>query len=212
MQRPTFPTGPDPDRFTRRNAELAAQISAAEPECLASVTGATLLPDGRFALALWGREVELTPPAYHAHWAATGKPVGMMDQALLLYYLATADGTALTGRWISFGELPDGRFYNQAFQGYTGHELVRTFGNDLTAFTTAAERTGGQPQSLGQASFAYQPLPRVPVMVVYWLGDEDFPASAQVLFDASASHYLPTDAYAILGSGLTRRLINAREG
>jgi hypothetical protein len=31
-----------------------------------------------------------------------------------------------------------------------------------------------------------------------------------VLFDAAARHYLPTDAYAILGSTLTRRLIKAR--
>jgi hypothetical protein len=41
---------------------------------------------------------------------------------------------------------------------------------------------------------------------VYWQGDEDFDASCQVLFDASARHYLPTDAYAILGSTLTRML------
>jgi hypothetical protein len=44
-------------------------------------------------------------------------------------------------------------------------------------------------------------------MVVYWLGDEDFPPSARVLFDASAGQHLPTDAFALLGSTLTHRLI-----
>jgi hypothetical protein len=44
-------------------------------------------------------------------------------------------------------------------------------------------------------------------MVAYWLGDEDFPSTCQILFDAAAGHYLPSDAYAILGSTLTRRLI-----
>ncbi len=29
--------------------------------------------------------------------------------------------------------------------------------------------------------------------VNYWCGDEDFPSSCKILFDSSASHYLPTD-------------------
>jgi hypothetical protein len=46
-------------------------------------------------------------------------------------------------------------------------------------------------------------------MLTYWLGDEDFPSSCKVLFDESASHYLPIDACAILGGMLTRKIIAA---
>jgi len=60
----------------------------------------------------------------------------------------------------------------------------------------------------GSASFIYNALPRIPMMVTYWLGDEDFPSSCKILFDASAPHYLPTDACAILGSMLTRKLLH----
>jgi hypothetical protein len=45
-----------------------------------------------------------------------------------------------------------------------------------------------------------------------WPGDEDFPSKASILFDASASHYMPTDGLALLGSGLARRLIKAAVG
>jgi hypothetical protein len=138
------------------------------------------------------------------------QPLSAFDQALLLYYLTTADGTSLTGEWIAFSDLPDGRFYNQAFQGYTGKELRRSFQDDRVAFEQAAQALGGARQPLGDTSFAFQALPRVPLLAVYWQGDEDFPSTCQVLFDAAASHYLPTDAYAILGSTLTRRLIKAR--
>ncbi|MDL1911699.1 DUF3786 domain-containing protein, partial [Chloroflexi bacterium CFX6] len=55
----------------------------------------------------------------------------------------------------------------------------------------------------------FQPLPRVPLMTTYWLGDEDFPSSCKILFDESATHYLPIDACAILGSMLTRKIIAA---
>jgi len=49
----------------------------------------------------------------------------------------------------------------------------------------------------------------VRVTVACWQGDEDFPSSYRVLFDAALAHQLPTDAGAVLGSTITRRLIAA---
>lgn len=136
-------------------------------------------------------------------------PLPDFQQALLLYYLVTADGAPLTGRWVSFADLPDGRMYNAAFQGYSGDEIAKKFGVDLDAFKAACSKIGGKPVEVGSASFAFQPLPRVPLMTTYWLGDEDFPSSCKILFDESATHYLPIDACAILGSMLTRKIIAA---
>jgi hypothetical protein len=45
------------------------------------------------------------------------------------------------------------------------------------------------------------------VAIVCWLGDEDFPTSFRFLFDDSIRHHLPTDACAILGNMLTRKLL-----
>ena len=73
-------------------------------------------------------------------------------------------------------------------------------------FERAAKNLGGLKLDLGDASFAFDALPRVRVAAVYFTGDEDFPASANVLFDASASHYLPTDAIGGVGSTLVDRL------
>jgi hypothetical protein len=86
-------------------------------------------------------------------------------------------------------------------------------GNDEGGFAAAAGAihgrelsTGGQ---LGDRAFAFRALPHVSLLVVCWLGDEDFPPSYRLLFDGAAKHHLSTDACAILGSGLTRRLIRA---
>jgi Domain of unknown function (DUF3786) len=126
-----------------------------------------------------------------------------------LYYLSHADGTPLSDRWISFSELPDGKFYNQAFQGYTGKRLAQVFKDDRQSFERAAANQGGVRLVHGDASFMFTALPRVPLMAAFWQGDEDFPSNSQILFDAAASHYLPTDAYAILGSTLTQRLVSS---
>lgn len=117
----------------------------------------------------------------------------------------------MAGKWIAFTELPDGKFYTQAYKGYTGGELTRAFGNDDEAFMQAAESLGGRREFFGNIAYSYQVFPRLAIMVVCWLGDEDFPASYNVLFDAAAGHHLTTDACAILGSTLTKMLIKAKK-
>jgi hypothetical protein len=65
---------------------------------------------------------------------------------------------------------------------------------------------GGIPADVGSASYVVWALPRLPLLVTYWLGDEDFPSSCKILFDSSATHYLPIDGCAIAGSMLTGKL------
>ena len=167
-------------------------------------------PSGQLILSLWGRPIRIACPEWQAYPVGEENPLSAYDQALLLYYLTIADGEPLSGEWIAFSDLPDGRFYNQAFQGYSGKELARAFQDDRAAFERAAQALDGLRKPLGDAAYMFQALPRVPLMAVFWQGDEEFPSTCQVLFDAAARHYLPTDAYAILGSTLTRRLIKAR--
>ena len=220
MAKVEFPPDADAERFTWRINELRQALTSRDPHSLARLTGAYFDPSpdetaGVFSLMLWDREVRLSFTEFVASEAKTGQELILIHQALLLYYFNTADGSPLDRRWIAFSELPDGRFYTQAFQSYTGLPLAQAFGSDLERFKAAARRINGLPLQpsgdtvLGDAAYIFQALPRVILAVVYWLGDEDFPSSCQVLFDASASRYLPTDAYAILGSTLTRRLIAA---
>jgi hypothetical protein len=132
-------------------------------------------------------------------------------EANLLYYLSTADGTPLSGQWSGFQQLPDGAFYNRAFQGYSGDELVRHFGEDIESFRRAAELSGGNRLSFSDAGYRYLPLPRLSLAVVYWLGEESIPTKAQIIFDKVSGHYLPIDALAGMGSQLVRRIIRADE-
>jgi len=196
------------DRLTRLRETLRDQ----DPGLVAARSGIshpTVGPDGfELHIPVWD-DVFILPFPELTGCNSRGEPLPDFQQALLLYYLVTADGTPLTGRWVSFADLPDGRMYNAAFQGYSGDEIAKKFGLDLEAFKTACAKAGGNALEFGSASFIFQALPRVPLIVACWLGDEDFPSSCKILFDESASHYLPIDACAILGSMLTRKLIRS---
>jgi hypothetical protein len=60
---------------------------------------------------------------------------------------------------------------------------------------------------VGDAGYEFRVLPSVWLAVIYWAGDDEFPARAYVLFDAAAGNYLSTDGLAMLGSHLVNQLL-----
>jgi hypothetical protein len=194
--------------------ELRGAIQQVSVNLLTERTGASyqaLGPGrGELRLSLFDTAVLVTYPGLVGFDAKTDDELPLPFQAVLAYYFHTSDGAPLTSQWLSFADLPDGRIYNQAFQGYSGDELVKAFQLDVAAFKAACEMGGGVATLFGDAAYIFYALPRLPLLVNYWCGDEDFPSSSKILFDSSVSHYLPTDVCAILGSMLTRKLIKKR--
>ncbi len=174
---------------------------------IAHLSGGRLGKNG-LELEFLGSKYLITPEL--AVFRPDGEPAHAEEEAMLLDYLRNADGAEPAGRWLGFRELPHGHFYFRAFQGYTGDELVRRL--DSAGLRKAAERAGGKPVPLGDLGYEFRPLPLIPIAVVWWEGDEEFPPKASLLFDANAVRYLPTEGLAILGRLLCRRLIKLAEG
>lgn len=131
---------------------------------------------------------------------------GLPEQVLILHYLVHASGTPLSGRWISFRELPGGSLYMDAFRRRALLPLIRTFGSSAQKLLEAAAAYGGETGEWGDASVILRPFPRVPVGIAIWEGDDETPANASILFDSSAPDYLPTEDYAVLAGLLAVNL------
>lgn len=193
--------------------ELRAGLRLVSVNLLAERTGSAFhaLDSGRgkFRLSLFDSPLVVSFPELVAY-QKNGDPFLPYIQALVIYYFHTADGAPLAGEWVSFADLPDGRIYDPAFQGYSGNEVVKAFGLDVEAFKRACEKAGGRPESLGDAAYSFQALPRLPLLVNFWCGDEDFPSTCKILFDRSLSHYLPTDVAAILGGMLAQKIVGRK--
>lgn len=163
--------------------------------------------EGEFRLEILGQSYAVGHPSFVVRRAGEEAEAPLWFQAMAIYYFTTADGAPITGEWVSLRQVSGGLFYERAFQGYTGNRLAGFFGNDLERFVAAASCAGGLPEDVGDASFSFLPLPKVSMAIVYWLGDEEFPPSAQLLFDASVSHYLPTGALTGLAARLCSMII-----
>jgi len=168
--------------------------------------------EGAFRVPFFGTEYLVSWPGSAAQRAADQAEADIATRILVLHYLLNADGAPLEDKWIAFRNLPGGLGYDAAFQGRANVRLAHAFGSNLAAFESAARSLGGERLDFGDAAFSFRLLPRVWLAVVLYLADDEFPASANVLFDGAASHYLPTEDLAVLGGMLAGRLIKAARG
>ncbi|NTU70877.1 MAG: DUF3786 domain-containing protein [Coriobacteriia bacterium] len=165
---------------------------------------------GTFAVPLLGVPVSISYPALEY---APDAPLPPHIRALLVHHLAVSDGSLPTGDWRAFADLPDGRVYSAAFNGYTGGALVRLIGEHADLLPDAVAACAGRPCEPGELAtnadlaWVVSALPRVPIALVWWHADDEFPARAELLFDETAIRHLPIDGCAVLGSWLTQRVI-----
>ncbi len=193
--------------FSRRADELRSEMKHFSAEVLAERTGTFYdSTKGCFIFLFNGQSIRAVFPEMKFFFES-GQELAEFQQLELLYYFVAAEGFPHADRYVSFADLPGGRIYDQAFQGYTGNEVVKVFGENIEAFKTACLKASGQPVVFGDAAFVFQVLPKISIQIVYWLGDEDFPSSCKILFDAAITHFYPIEGCAIIGNGLVHRVI-----
>ena len=189
-------------------------LQGRDPMMVAALSGATyeklMASRGRFRLKFWEEEYVIDYPEVSVR-DKSGQEPSTFIQILILHYLISADGTPSADKWISFRELPGGRGFYPAFQQQVSQPLARAFGHDAEGFIKAAEVLGGERLTFGSASFLFRIFPRQWVAVVLDLADEEFLAWVNVLFDGAASHYLPTEDWAVVSELLSTRLCHAAD-
>jgi hypothetical protein len=141
-------------------------------------------------------------------YSPSKKVVSLVTRILLLHYLIHADGYSLTGKWVAYKDIPGGLLYADVFERRVTEPLQRKFGKSAKWFKETGVQSGGEPVEVGDASFILRAFPYVPLQYVLWEGDEEFPPSVQLLFDASVDHYLTLEDIVVLGQVTTGRLIH----
>ena len=143
----------------------------------------------------------LYPPGVHSNpW----------DAIFLYNYVASQGNKPLAGEWITYQSLPNSVSKVKTLERLQ-REVEARFSQQLAELRERAALLSAEPASLGEdADFSavFWPLPRVPVALLFWDADpeEDFPAQARFLFDATVSEYLDLESLLFLVEGLIHRL------
>jgi hypothetical protein len=111
-----------------------------------------------------------------------------------------------TGRWIDLRSLHNGAMLGAHTAKSTAQALDAFFAMDHEARTGRALTWAGRPASFGDEAYLFHFYPNVPIALINWLGDQDFPPYAKVLYDESACDFMPTHGLVVLTEYLIHRL------
>jgi hypothetical protein len=169
-----------------------------------------------FLIPFLGDRVVVEWPDFKFQSANTAKELPVQQQILLLHYLQgawTSKGSRIIGEWIAFQDLPDGRFYLDAFQRRAKIPLVQVFGEKPERLVEiACAAYVGKPADQGDFSVIITALPLVPVALVLWKGDEEFPPEGNILFDRSITRIFSAEDVAWLSGMVVYPLAGMAKG
>jgi hypothetical protein len=126
----------------------------------------------------------------------------------LLAHYSTASLTPPTGRQVKFRDLPGGYAYEGAFVKRAIQPIAEAFGENSYELCRAGKILGGRLLGFGDASIEVPALKGISLTYIVW-GKEEYPGSANILYDESACKFLPTEDLAVLGEITSERLISA---
>ena len=186
------------DAVVLRSAEDLSALGAVRAE-----GNAWRLPvlESEFEIDLDAREVTIID--------ARGKPCGEPSMAwriLALHYLIATMPTGAPQRLVSFESIPEARGYAKPYRDRVIGRLCSTVGRDRTTFGGAAEAIGGRAVPGGDLAMRFVVFPRLPVPVVWYAGDDEFPPGANVLFEDCVSGLFAVEDIVVTAERLVSRL------
>jgi hypothetical protein len=140
--------------------------------------------------------------------AETGEPPSVWVKIFVFIYLTRASGRPPKGEWVAFRELPNTTSKSRSFEA-CANKVAEHFGDRADALHTAALSLGGTPVAHGSADRAYlfRALPRVDLLLLYWVGGEEFSARASLLVDRDVLDYLDQEALVFLAEAFAQRMM-----
>jgi hypothetical protein len=135
------------------------------------------------------------------------------ENILILRYLCEGKYFPDNGKRLSYNEVPWGNVYYRNFEGRCLKRLAHTFGPDLPGFRRIMEETPGLKATAldkGDAGYRFEFINGLFISLLIWAGDDEFPPSAQILFDDNFVFAFTAEDLAVVGEVTISRLKSLR--
>ncbi len=200
------------DQYREAREKAVGELAAKDPSWMASRAGVEYsYTERRFMVPFLEEALTVSYPGGEV-CRAEGESASPEETLIVLHYLVTADGGEVEGRWVAYRDLPGARYHEPAFRADVEMPLSRALEGRLDHLRRWVERHARIADLPGDVAAVWRVLPRLPLLVIFNERDEEFPASARVLFDASAPGYLPTEDLSVLAELAAARIIKEVAG
>jgi hypothetical protein len=191
-------------------AHYGEKYAALDPDEAAARCGVSRDAEGRFRLRYMGMDLAASWPEFGARDGATGEEITRAaEKILILRYLCEGKHGLSTGKQLAYAEMPWGNVYIRQFTGRCLLRAARTFGGDLAAFDEAMRNFPGAVQvqsGSGKTGWKFEFLSGLFMSILLWEGDEEFPASCQMLFDDNFPQAFTAEDVAAVGECAISRI------
>lgn len=119
--------------------------------------------------------------------------LGDYSRLAILQYLIHAKDRPCSGRLVRPADLPGGDIFIKGTHILPLVKVAAYFSGHHREFLEVGRSLGGGQHHYGDLSLHLFPFPRVPVVLILWLGDDEFPATASLLLDSGCAAVLPID-------------------
>jgi hypothetical protein len=127
--------------------------------------------------------------------------------APFLSYILCGQGLLVSGKWVPFRELRGGRDRYPLFQKRCEEPMKKVADVYTPLFDDIVHVFGGkqvEKQFESDISVVLYPLPKVPVMICYWLPEDGLDSSLHIFFDETADRNLDIGSVFTLGTGIAQ--------
>jgi len=126
----------------------------------------------------------------------------------IMHYLLRSEETELCNEWISEKDIPGGATFFRGPHEIPTNLISSRYSGDIENFRRVCEQLDGTPLDMADAAYVFRITPRIPVAVLYWDGDDEFPAESKILYDKSVTEHLASDIIFALAVDICTRIGN----
>lgn len=116
----------------------------------------------------------------------------------LLWYCT--ESAAFKGEWLPFRSLKDASPFGPAFQKTVVDVFARTFSGHSGELEAAFQKMGGKKLPHSDVGYQLNAFECIPVQFLFWDGDDEFPAQANILFDRGSTDYIHVESLVSIAS------------
>ena len=192
--------------FEKTYRDYLAQVAGLDLGSMQEKLG-TEVDGGEAIVPFFGRPYRVSP---NGIFSSTGKESDFTVSVVLCKYLLMCpEFTPKGDDWVSYKDFKDAAPFAGAFVNTAERPIGENFANGLVELKEACKSLGGRAPGMDLSydlSVCFDPLPRVPILVLFNDADDEFPAQCWLLFERRAEGYLDMECLAILGMLLSEYL------
>lgn len=111
--------------------------------------------------------------------------------------------------YVPFRDVPGTAVFDAAFKKSSTDPFAKHFSGRLDAFCKACESLNGTKLPYGDAGYSLPVWKDLYLRIIFWDGDEEFPASVNVLFDRNITEFTHPETVVTIGGDGLQAVIDA---